>query len=89
MKRHKFIPGFVGLLCGQVIDSTSFCGLLADDPIHQPRYDPYTAFWLRQRPDDYEEESGIPVHAYLCTDCGVVVVDTAVHDRFHDILENR
>lgn len=47
------------------------------------RYDPYTAFWLRERPQPYEEESEIPVVARICTDCGCVVVDTAVHDRFH------
>lgn len=45
------------------------------------RYDPYTTIYLVD-PDT----EPIPLHASLCTDCGAVVVDTSVHDRFHVYL---
>lgn len=46
------------------------------------RYDEYTRIHLTDPDTD-----PIPLAASLCTDCGVVVVDIAVHDRFHDRLE--
>lgn len=45
------------------------------------RYDEYTRIHLID-PD----QEPIRLAASLCTDCGVVVVDRAVHDRFHSMF---
>lgn len=48
------------------------------------RYDPYTRIHLKDPDTD-----PIALSAHLCMDCGAVVVDIAVHDRFHDSLVTR
>lgn len=89
MRRHNFQQEFSAAspFCGALVmgeDGGDTCGRLREDSIHEPRYDPYTTIHLTD-PD----AEPIPLRASLCQGCGVVVVDTAVHDRFHDTLEIR
>lgn len=42
------------------------------------RFDPYEKVLLRT-----EEGGDVPLVASLCTECGAVVIDRAVHDRWH------
>lgn len=93
MIRHEFVQEFSAEspYCGALVmrnGGGDTCGSYASDPVHESRYDEYTRFYLRQEPMSGEEDDGIPVVAHLCRDCGVVVVDTAVHDRFHALLDN-
>ena len=94
MRRHKFevFDGASGFVCTAMVmrdDGGDQCGRYADDPIHEPRYDPYGEFWLRPRPEQgQDDEYDLPVLAHLCNDCGGVAVDIAVHDRFHAELSD-
>lgn len=85
MRRHAFVTydGASGFTCtSMMVDADGYgavCGKYADDPIHEPRYDQYSHVGLM----DFDQDP-IPLTVHLCQDCGVVVFDTAVHDRFHD-----
>jgi hypothetical protein len=92
VKRHKYEVhvGATGMVCTAMVADAEGCGdqcgLPVDDLIHGDRYDEFTMFYLRQQPLSGEEQDDIPVVGNLCIDCGVVVVDTAVHDRHHEEL---
>lgn len=87
MRRHEFVGEFSAEspYCGALVmrnGDGDTCGQYADDSIHGPRYDQYTRILLND-PD----AAPLPLEAHLCVDCGAVVVDTAVHDEFHERIE--